>query len=66
MIRRPTVDVALPTEDEDDYALHRIDPGKKMGVRLCADREQPEPPHSRQPGEGERVEPWERLITWRR
>lgn len=55
-----TVDVALlPTEDEDDYALHRIDPGKKKWESVYVQIENSQ--NHRIPDSqmsGERVEPW--------
>jgi len=55
-----TVDVALlPTEDEDDYALHRIDPGKKKWESIYVQIENSQNhriPDSRV--RGERIEPW--------
>jgi CRISPR-associated endonuclease/helicase Cas3 len=55
-----TVDVALlPTEDEDDYALHRIDPGKKKWESLYVQIENSQ--NHRIPDsqvQGARIEPW--------
>lgn len=55
-----TVDVALlPTEDEDDYALHRIDPGKRKWEAIYVQIENSQNHRvadSQVRGEG--VEPW--------
>jgi CRISPR-associated endonuclease/helicase Cas3 len=55
-----TVDVALlPTEDEDDYALHRIDPGKRKWESLYVQIENSQ--NHRIPDsqvQGARIEPW--------